>query len=392
MSRFKRIAIHMSGCVSVKDDGLWVRGQYGYLIEELSKYTDELCLLLDDDYQIINKDSFDSKTDYNIKSENVKFISLGRSGGMYEFFNRLVIMNNNLSNERFDFILIREPSRRSPFIKFFCKKVPIVYLFGGDREAQLNDNKNIRIKLRAYLFTYMLKKSLNNSLIYVNNADLYRKWKNYATNIFILKTTTVKKKQINDHPIKRFKNIKNISVLYVGRLDPLKGIGTLIDAISKVNQLDNRIWRLDILGSGEETYIKELYNIVNKLKLSDHVKFHNYVDFENIFQFYKNADVLVLPTLAENVSRVIWEAMASSCPVITTSVGGHKYTFKDNEDVIFFRPNDSGDLVKKLMSLSKDQKQCQRLTSNGLQTVKKNTIEIMVENLTGGIELWMNRI
>ena len=389
MIQFNSIGMHMGGCIKIIKNDLWVRGQFGYLIEEISKYTKKLYLLLDE-YPNTDLDSFEIKTDYKIKSKNVKFISLGKSGGFVEFFNRMLIMKKNLSDINVDFLLIREPSRRSPFISFYCKKIPRVYLFGGDWNTSLNDDKNIKMKFKAYFFTKMLRTHLKNSLVYVNNKDLLNRWENHSDNISILKTTTIKNEQIYDNPVDRFHNRKKVSVLFVGRLDPLKGIETLLIAISKINSIENKKWELNILGSGEEYYAKYLQDIVFDLKISDHVTFNSYVDFEKIFEFYKKADVVVLPTLAENVSRVIWEAMAMSCPVITTAVGGHKSTFIDYEDVIFFRPGDSDDLAEKLLQLSKNKSEWLTLTTNGIKTVRKNTIEIMTRNIIDGVQKWMN--
>ena len=79
-----------------------------------------------------------------------------------------------------------------------------------------------------------------------------------------------------------------------------------------------------------------------------------------------------------------------SCPVITTAVGGHKSTFIDYEDVIFFRPGDSDDLAEKLLQLSKNKSEWLTLTTNGIKTVRKNTIEIMTRNIIDGVQKWMN--
>lgn len=380
----------MSGCAKSDTDGLWIKGQFGSFVEELSKYTDELILLLDE-IPDVTTNTFEIRTDYNIAASNVKFISLGKSGGLEEFIYRFKKIRKIFQTEQFDFILIREPSRRTPFIKFFSKNIPTVFLFGGDWVTSYRIKNNFS-RIRGYLFTFFLRKNVKRSLVFVNNIDLYKRWSKYCRNIKVLYTTTIKVENIEKRAVDRFINKKYNDILFVGRLDPLKGIDTLITAVNKLNENGQKIWRLKIVGTGEVTYQKILLNKVRELQLESHIKFYDYIDFDKIYQFYNKSDVLVLPTLAENISRVIWEAMSYSCPVITTPVGGHKYAFKDKKDVLFFEPKNSNDLVEKLLYLSKNKEQCTRLTKNGLNKVASNTIDKMIMELIKGADQWITKI
>jgi len=101
--------------------------------------------------------------------------------------------------------------------------------------------------------------------------------------------------------------------LAVGRLSSEKGFDLLLQAWSKGGS-DLRNWELVIAGEGPER--NRLENEITQLKLTDSVKLIGWC--ENITTQYLQADLFILPSHYEAMSRSLLEALSYSLPVVVT--------------------------------------------------------------------------
>jgi glycosyltransferase involved in cell wall biosynthesis len=102
---------------------------------------------------------------------------------------------------------------------------------------------------------------------------------------------------------------------YLGRLHPIKGVESLIDAC-KLLAGDAEPWRLKIAGSGESDYAHHLRSKVVKLELHGRVEFLGEVSGEAKEDLFAESDILLAPSYVENFGMVIAEALAREVPVI----------------------------------------------------------------------------
>lgn len=109
-------------------------------------------------------------------------------------------------------------------------------------------------------------------------------------------------------------DVSNIRVGFVGRLDPVKRVGDLIQAMTHLPVSIHA----DIFGDGVER--PRLESAVARLGLSGRVTFHGRV--EDPVEAYRSIDLLVLPSEAEGFGLVLIEAMACGVGVIGTDVDG----------------------------------------------------------------------
>lgn len=108
-------------------------------------------------------------------------------------------------------------------------------------------------------------------------------------------------------------------LLFLSRVNPIKGLDYLIDAWSLLPGSLRKEWELQIAGNSDpKDYILTLEKKVNELKLNDSVKFLGSINGSEKLRKYQDANLFILPTLNENFGNVIAEAMMCECPVITT--------------------------------------------------------------------------
>lgn len=118
----------------------------------------------------------------------------------------------------------------------------------------------------------------------------------------------------------RIKN-KEITLLYVGSLEKIKGIDLLIEACNTIiNDTHNNV-ELVIVGDGLEK--TNLMNIVDAAS-SINISFMNHIDYKHISSIYSQSDIVIIPSRwPEPLSRTMLEALYFSKPIIASDVGGN---------------------------------------------------------------------
>jgi D-inositol-3-phosphate glycosyltransferase len=116
-------------------------------------------------------------------------------------------------------------------------------------------------------------------------------------------------------------------LLFIGRIEPLKGIDVLIRAAS---QLDGRFQLLVVGGDEKDDARKSaLRALTGELGISGKVVFADAVPHDDLPTYYNAADICVVPSYYESFGLVALEAMACGVPVIASRVGGLKETVQD---------------------------------------------------------------
>ncbi len=122
-------------------------------------------------------------------------------------------------------------------------------------------------------------------------------------------------------------------ILYVGRIEPLKGVDTLIQAMSCLREADiPKPVYLAIIGGEPDVNPEDMSAEMARLqKLSDDLYMGGMVVFmgkrtqDTLPYYYSAAEVVVMPSLYESFGMVALEAMACGTPVIASEVGGLGY-------------------------------------------------------------------
>jgi len=127
--------------------------------------------------------------------------------------------------------------------------------------------------------------------------------------------------------------------LFVGRIEPLKGIDTLMKAVSLLGMHDAKNpFYVAIIGGDPDVAPEEMTEEMSRLQaLCDELCLGQMALFwgkraqDTLPYYYSAAEVLLVPSHYESFGMVALEAMACGTPVIASQVGGLAYLVKDGE-------------------------------------------------------------
>jgi glycosyltransferase involved in cell wall biosynthesis len=137
-------------------------------------------------------------------------------------------------------------------------------------------------------------------------------------------------------------------VIFVGRLDPVKGAPLLVTAMERVFA-SHPDASLTLVGDGPARALAEA--TAQALGIKDRITFAGYQSQGAVAALLEEADVLVLPSFAEGVPVVLMEAMASRIPVIASRVAGVQELVEDGVSGFTTPPGDVDTLAERIMRL-----------------------------------------
>ncbi len=168
----------------------------------------------------------------------------------------------------------------------------------------------------------------------------------------------------------RFKNSgkkKNpFEILFVGRIEPRKGLQFLINALSRIKKEFPKA-KLTVAGGG---YKEMKMNV--PLEVKDSIDFLGFVEPSALPDIFSKASIFVSPAISgESFGIVLLEAMATETPVIASNIPGYRCVVEDGKNGILVTPANSKEIAEKVIRLFGDKNLCHNLVEGGLKTVQK---------------------
>jgi phosphatidyl-myo-inositol alpha-mannosyltransferase len=152
-------------------------------------------------------------------------------------------------------------------------------------------------------------------------------------------------------------------ILFVGRLEPRKGVLLLIQAFALVRQLHPSA-QLAICGDGEQA--DPAMALAQSLDLGEAVCLTGYVDQVERNRWLSDADVLCAPSpYGESYGLVLAEAMAAGLPVVAAANLGYRSVLSGEGATGLTEPGDVTSLSEKLVLLLENRPLRERLVSWG---------------------------
>ncbi len=153
-------------------------------------------------------------------------------------------------------------------------------------------------------------------------------------------------------------------ILFVGRIEPLKGIDTLLRAMALIAP-EIPHWQEDLSviiiggaqGAGVEQVNAELARLERlraELGIVDLVTFLGAKDQDTLVYYYSAAEMVVMPSHYESFGMVALEAMACGTPVVASKVGGLAFSVQDGQTGFLVPDGDAEALAAKIRLLLTD--------------------------------------
>lgn len=150
-----------------------------------------------------------------------------------------------------------------------------------------------------------------------------------------------------------------VKLLFVGRFNAFKSVETLVDAVSRLNEMDVPHFELHLVGDGERRASVE--RMVIDKGLTKQVKFLGWLDRASIVEQYRQADLFVTATTWEGMPNTVLEGMACGLPVVATKASGLEELVREGANGYLVNINDANALANRMAALINNPYERQRM-------------------------------
>jgi glycosyltransferase involved in cell wall biosynthesis len=159
-----------------------------------------------------------------------------------------------------------------------------------------------------------------------------------------------------------------LHLIVTRNLEDIYDIPTAIAAFAIVREKYPHA-RLSIAGSGPRR--GELEQLCNRLGLREVVAFTGRLENERMAELYRSADVLLNPSLVDNLPISLLEAMASGTVIVTTDVGGIPLLVEHEKSALLVPPRDPSAMAAAALRVVADSGLKARLRASGLEAARQ---------------------
>ena len=167
-------------------------------------------------------------------------------------------------------------------------------------------------------------------------------------------------------------------ILFVGRIEPLKGLDVLLESIAQMRARDvSEEYRFCLVVIGGEADGNDMSAEMNRIQalreqygLQDLVAFLGKRSQDTLPYYYSAAEVVVVPSHYESFGMVALEAMACGTPVVASQVGGLAYLVQDGQTGYTVPVDDPAALADRLLSLLSNPGLRQRMGETAVETAR----------------------
>ena len=173
-----------------------------------------------------------------------------------------------------------------------------------------------------------------------------------------------------------FAGVGRPRILFVGRLAPQKGVRTLVAA---AGLLEDPSVQVLLVGDGPER--PALEREAERIGLGDRLHFLGFVAHDRLPAVLAHADLLVLPSLYEELGTVLLEAMQAGLPIVASKTGGIPDVIEDGVNGLLVPPGEPELLARAIDRLLADRGLAYRLSEGTRERGKDCDWEVLAERV-----------
>lgn len=289
-----------------------------------------------------------------------------------------------LKKNQYDFIIVGThgtPTAKLAMLYMRLCGIPYILNIDGMLSAEILEKSKLNGFLRRIMFqgasAYIT--SGKDTIKYLNDLGV-KSSHIYTYHFSSITQQDVLKKLITDLEKSHLKKALHIKeskmILSVARFIPKKGLDGLIKSFTKLSSQDIA---LVLIGGNQDVY--ELLIETLPEEVTSRIYFPGFMNKEMLYQYYKAADIFVLPTHHDEWGLVVNEALSCGLPVITTNrCGAGLEMIKNDENGILINHADINALIVAMDTLLSNPDLRLYMASQNLKLAHKYTIEQMVED------------
>jgi len=211
--------------------------------------------------------------------------------------------------------------------------------------------------------------AMNSSYIIYNSYAVEKKFKPLFENI---PGEVIYNGMLDGEPKKRERKVLTpdgtIKLCIVGRMHRGKGQHHAINALSILKSHFPKI-ELDIVGSGNRSYVRKLKKLCTTNGLSECVTWSGFTN--DVAAVYKRSDIALVCSKNEGFGRVVVEAMAEGCPVVGSDSGGIPEIIEHGVSGLLYKSGRVEDLAKQVSHLINNSELYSQISRKGMVDVYK---------------------
>lgn len=160
-----------------------------------------------------------------------------------------------------------------------------------------------------------------------------------------------------------------VHAVFAGRIQPLKGVDVALEAAALI-AAEVPGFRLSVIGGASgpsgDAEVQRLLERASMPDLAGVVDFHAPVPHAELAEYYRAADVVMLPSRSESFGLVAAEAQSCGVPVVAARVGGLEHVVADGKSGILVEGWDPSDHAAAVLSILTDDVLAERLSAGAL--------------------------
>ena len=160
---------------------------------------------------------------------------------------------------------------------------------------------------------------------------------------------------------------------YFGSQWAVKGLEVLLQAISRLKNIDEKI---QLLITGDAANNRYLLELINKIGIKDQVILTGFLSDDDLITAMSVSDIFVEPKIAHKANQASFpqklvEYLAMGKPIVASDVGDIGIYLKDGENALLCPPGNSNSISRAISKLIRDKSLCNKLSQKGKETAAR---------------------
>ncbi|MFQ5786442.1 MAG: glycosyltransferase family 4 protein [Thermodesulfobacteriota bacterium] len=182
---------------------------------------------------------------------------------------------------------------------------------------------------------------------------------------------------------KIYKKDSTFRIIYCGGIYLVKGVRYLLEAFNDLKLKDTELWLIGNVGSDMQYILK---------KYEGQYKLLSFIANYELYKYYTQGSVLVLPSLQDSFGKVVIEAMACGLPVIVSENTGAKDVVRNGIDGFVVPIRDVETLKEKILYMYENPDVCRQMGQNAKERVNKDfTLDAYANRMINVFRSILNR-